>query len=33
VHVERLKGLRMPMADVLASAADLAAAIGIEIVE
>ena len=33
VHVERLRGVRMPVADVLAAATDLAAALGIEIVD
>ncbi len=33
VHLERLRGLRMPMADVLASAADLATALGLEVVD
>jgi uncharacterized protein YjbI with pentapeptide repeats len=33
VHIERLRGMRMPMADVLASAAEMAGVIGIEIVD
>lgn len=33
VHLERLRGLRVPMADVLASAADLATALGLEVVD
>ena len=33
IHLERLRGMRMPMTDVLASAAELAMAVGIEIVD
>jgi uncharacterized protein YjbI with pentapeptide repeats len=33
VHIERLRGARMPVADVLAAATDLAAGLGIEVVD